>query len=667
MPADSGQLYALLIGVDYYFPNRLPGGVSYGHLRGCVRDVDQVESFLRSRLGLADGQIIRLTASHGGANGPAEPPAAWPTYANIVAGFQRLAAKAQAGDQVLIHYSGHGGRARTIYPAHIKSSPVDEALVPTDIGTDAGRYLRDLELAHLLHTLTERELLVTVTLDCCHSGGLTRGEAVARGVDAIDQAERPAETLAAAGTAALLATWQGLTTGTRAGAPLGASGLPASDELVVLAACRPQEQAFEYPFDGRQKSGALTYWLLDTLHAAQPGLTYRHLHQRVLARVQSRFSNQRPQLYGDGSRLIFGRERAAGQFATTVLKVDEPAGQVVLNAGLAHGVHRGAEFAIFPLAADLGDFDRAAAWATVSEEGAADCRAMVDEGLAAVEPGAQAVLVRPAAISLRSQVRLQVAGEGALPPAAQAALRASQAADDFGTFLEWAAEGEAADFIVAARDGFYEIWDAAGIVVPRIKPPLALDEDGAAARLIGRLVHLTRYRNVQQLANSDSRAQGAPQVTLEWLDAAADHIYREGEIARLRIKNHSPHEAEIALLELAPDWQISQVYPDGAADSYTYAPGESDILEFELFVAGDEDEESSFYKLFATLKGTSFRMLELPSLDAPMSRGARMPGNELEELLSQVVETAPKSRAGRLRTAAGREWTTAQVELRVRR
>jgi F420-dependent methylenetetrahydromethanopterin dehydrogenase len=64
---------------------------------------------------------------------------------------------------------------------------------------------------------------------------------------------------------------------------------------------------------------------------------------------------------------------------------------------------------------------------------------------------------------------------------------------------------------------------------------------------------------------------------------------------------------------------------------------------------------------------SNFRMLELPSLDAPMTRGARISTNELEELLSQVVETVPPTRAGRLRTSASREWTTAQVELCVRR
>jgi hypothetical protein len=61
-------------------------------------------------------------------------------------------------------------------------------------------------------------------------------------------------------------------------------------------------------------------------------------------------------------------------------------------------------------------------------------------------------------------------------------------------------------------------------------------------------------------------------------------------------------------------------------------------------------------------------MLELPTLDKPLARkaGARAAGNELEQLLAQVVETTPnRTRAGTFSSGA-RQWTTAQVELRVR-
>ena len=44
------NLYALLIGIDFYFPNLLPGGGSYPSLGGCVRDVRHVEEYFKTRL-----------------------------------------------------------------------------------------------------------------------------------------------------------------------------------------------------------------------------------------------------------------------------------------------------------------------------------------------------------------------------------------------------------------------------------------------------------------------------------------------------------------------------------------------------------------------------------------------------------------------------------------
>src|SRR5689334_11371842 len=110
------KLHALLIGVDCYLPNRLPDGGYYPSLGGCVRDINHVESFLKERLGLKDDQIIKLTATNAGGTNPSEPPDFWPTYENIINAFKRVTEKAQPGEQVYVHYSGHGGRSVTSYP-----------------------------------------------------------------------------------------------------------------------------------------------------------------------------------------------------------------------------------------------------------------------------------------------------------------------------------------------------------------------------------------------------------------------------------------------------------------------------------------------------------------------------------------------------------------------
>ncbi len=666
MTSKNHNLYALLIGVNYYFPNRLDGGTSYGHLHGCVRDVEAMESFLKTRLGVADSQIIKLTASHNEADKskPTEDKSVWPTYDNIIAGFQQLHDVAQAGDQVVIHYSGHGGRAKSIYSAAIKPAGFDEAFAPTDIGTDEGRYLRDLQLVYWLQKFSDKGVTTTVVLDCCHSGGMTRGDAVTRGSADIDNAVRPAET----SDADAVATWQSLTDSVARSGSLNSGGLPASDNWVVIAACRPQESAFEYTVDGERR-GALTYWLMDTLNGSL-SLSYKQVHQRLVGRIQSKFSYQRPQLYGDGKRAVFGQARIDAQFAVPVLKYSERRSEVTLNAGIAQGIRRGAQFAIFPLnATELNDFSQAVARVTVFRDGATESKATIDEQSAPIELGAQAVLINPASVKLRGFAQLQTEGQWALPTQAQAALKSAHAAAQFGGFIEWVEEGEV-DFIVAANKGHYEIWDATGEAIPFVNPPLALTDETAPAKVIDRLIHLTRYRNVQRLANNDSRTRGAPSVTFEWVGVHPDHVFTEGDVAHLLVRNDSAHDVEIAMLELDESWQIKQIYPEQGVDTYTFAPGEAETLEIDVFLSGDAAAESTIYKLFATIKGTNFHMLELPSLDEPLMKSEmRSPSrdSELEQLLAQLIDIAPSMRAGRLRSTAGRQWTTAQVTLQVQK
>ncbi len=152
------NLWALLIGINCYMPNLLHDGTYYRSLTGCVRDVLSIEQFLRSELGLTDARLIRLTASRSSTDNPSsrgagekpslledekptEPPEQWPTHANILQAFHKVGENAQPGEQIYIHYSGHGGRVKTL-PEHRKLIPhkyIDEALVPTDLGDDEGR------------------------------------------------------------------------------------------------------------------------------------------------------------------------------------------------------------------------------------------------------------------------------------------------------------------------------------------------------------------------------------------------------------------------------------------------------------------------------------------------------------------------------------------------
>ena len=168
------KLHALLIGVDYYIPHKLADGSYYPSLGGCVRDINHVETFLKQRLELPDEQIIKLTSTNG-KDGPPEPKEKWPTYENMVAAFKQTTQRAVAGDQVYIHYSGHGGRTVTAFREAKGEKALDESLVPIDIGEPGTRYLRDLDMAHLLKEMTDKDLLGHGSLRQLPLGGRHEG------------------------------------------------------------------------------------------------------------------------------------------------------------------------------------------------------------------------------------------------------------------------------------------------------------------------------------------------------------------------------------------------------------------------------------------------------------------------------------------------------------
>src|SRR5262245_12695245 len=123
---------------------------------------------------------------------------------------------------------------------------------------------------------------------------------------------------------------------------------------VLLAACRANELANEFAFEGRERNGALTYWLLNSLKQIGPGLTFEMLHDRILAKVHAKFPQQTPQLQGDGSRVIFGINRVLRPPAARVMEVDRTNRKIKIEAGQAQGIGAGAHFAIY--AASVTDF-----------------------------------------------------------------------------------------------------------------------------------------------------------------------------------------------------------------------------------------------------------------------------------------------------------------------
>lgn len=749
----TSKVYALLIGIDCYLPNTLPDGSSYKSLKGCVRDINYVEAFLKNTLQVPQAQIFKLTASHlDGSNLPKEPAELLPTYKNIVAKFKELTEIAQPQDHVYIHYSGHGGRAATIYPELKGNYGVDEALVPTDIGNSQARYLRDLELAKLLQNMVDKRLVVTVVLDSCHSGGATRGgvdDSNIRGLnkDAVDRTPRPTQSLVASADE-LSQTWLMLTKGQQTTRNVTATSgwLPYPQGYVLLAACRDNEYAYEYAFDGKQSNGALTYWLLDSLQKLGE-VTYKVLHDRILAKVNSQFGRQTPMLQGEGSRIVFSGQSMSSQPAVIVKKVDLAKNWVLLQAGQPQGVRKGAEFAIYQLGTtDFTQTNKRVALAKIVEVGAeeswAEITAILNQenagsalrqitttdqsrsgnrdlgnsrtistppnptrslfsttspqpqdtqrlyipgtaasqqtpktlGEGTIEDGAPAVLLSPG-VKLVRKVRLLLSNE------ALAAVKAAKAKVQGNTWVEFLSVDEISDEPVTYQVSVneqreYEILDAGGEPIINLRSPLKVGEPNAAASVVNRLVHLSKYHATLQLDNNDQRSPLAGKLKVELCKAGENRelklINAPGNVptlnvnqqAVLRIGNASSQVLNITVLAIHSDWSIKQIHPGGAGAFEPLDPGKEKLIPIRTSLAQDYKEGATVLKVFATVGATNFRWLELPALDQPRKEKQVTRANDpLEELLAAVASEQPPHRTLNAAAYPSKEWTTEQVKL----
>jgi hypothetical protein len=697
-PKQTPNIYALLIGIDYYKPNS-----SYQNLKGCVRDINLVEGYLQRTLQIPAERIRKLTSPNREDSSLSEvragtEPDVLPTYENIVNAFKEITQKAQPQELVYIHYSGHGGRANTIYSELKGDGQKDEGIVPMDIGEQDGRYLRDIELATLLKRMTDKGLGVTVVLDSCHSGGATRGDCAIRGSQQEDTADRPQDSRVAS-REELIENWKSLVEGSN---PTG--WVPESEKYVVLAACRPTEQAFEYAVNGTERHGALTYWMIDTLTTIPGTLTYKTLHDRISAKIQSMFPSQLPMLLGEGDLSVFGSNLIANQYTVVVIKVDASQKQVKLNAGLATGLSIGARFAIYPLnssASDLSDKQKRLAIIEVTDVEASSVLARVleeaDGGIGIkgqIEQGALAVILSAPADLVR-RVRLfdrkklgdaeeELPTQDLVDQQKDALDLVRQALAENGWLVEVQGEEEAHYQVAIGRQGEYEI--CRGMPIKNLNPALSIGESEAPKEVVKRLVHLAKYQAVQELDNPSSELKDCLEFVLldekrQPLPDQSNIVLKQGTLAYLRVKNNfhqTPkmlNTLNVGVLDLEPTWAISQI-PLQRIDEpfYELASQETrDIrLRFKVPESKGDERAKEILKLFATRGPADFRCLRLPSLDKKIevhkaaTRGIQSAFGKLLEAIGEDPNVSPSlNRTAVPEPDPSAEWVTKQIQITI--
>lgn len=144
---------ALLVGINKY-PN------PRNELRGCVNDILDMEYFIsEQRKVYSKQQIKKLTDKQA-------------TKKEIVTQLKWLVEGAEAGDQLLFHYSGHGAQVPTKF-ANIEKDGLDEIICPYDFDGSADTTLRDKEFAQIFESIPKGVHFIWIS-DSCHAEDLSR-------------------------------------------------------------------------------------------------------------------------------------------------------------------------------------------------------------------------------------------------------------------------------------------------------------------------------------------------------------------------------------------------------------------------------------------------------------------------------------------------------------
>ncbi len=157
---------ALLIGINQYkapkgYKSPMPTALfRFFNLEGPVNDVRAFRTVLLSKFHFPDKQIDTLINTAA-------------TRDAILRQMNALLEKSDSGDYALIFYAGHG--SQVINTLSKEPDHKDESIVPADAYKPGVPDIRDKELSAIFNKFIDKGVKLTVIMDCCHSGSLSRG------------------------------------------------------------------------------------------------------------------------------------------------------------------------------------------------------------------------------------------------------------------------------------------------------------------------------------------------------------------------------------------------------------------------------------------------------------------------------------------------------------
>ncbi|KAJ3081499.1 hypothetical protein HDU99_005529 [Rhizoclosmatium hyalinum] len=256
----SGNKKAVLIGINY---------VGTDHeLKGCIQDAKHVQDFLISHRGYTDTPETMKFLSDEATSDDLKP-----TTKNILTAFEWLTSNNQPGDQLFLHYSGHGAVMKQA--SHPNGQ--EDCLVPLDYKT-AGCIDADAIHRALYHVLPPTVKL-SVIFDCCHSGTMLE----------LPWTYRPSEdgTLNKKEVDSKGFKREHFTSETE--------GETVDKPVVVISGCRDDQTSADTVIKGYGSTGALSYAVQSVLKEQGP-VTYDGLLRHIREFMATNNLTQVPQL-----------------------------------------------------------------------------------------------------------------------------------------------------------------------------------------------------------------------------------------------------------------------------------------------------------------------------------------------------------------------------------
>lgn len=540
------------------------------------------------------------------------------TKEGMLGAFNELLSKVSEGDEVVIHYSGHGHQIFDDSGDEIDG--LDEALVCFDApmkmteGYTGANHFRDDELGAIVEQFRiklGKDGHLLLFLDSCHSGTGTRGAAKVRGGA---PALVPEGWHAPSGAPKVDGkVGMGMTSTASRGA-VSANNLA---KYVVFSGASANELNYETFDDEGTSVGSLSYCIYKSFSQMKSGDTYRQVFARILAEMAAKAPFQNPAIEGDVDYTVFGGDftTQAEYFNMTNVKNDSI---ITINGGRLVGVNPGTTVAFAaPGTSSLDENTEVLVTGRVVSATNFDSKVRLDSKMKFKTAKDAWVFVKARTFT---DQKIKVSIDPEMDPALKKALNQEIAQS---SFAELTTDAPEITLNYGRTRGAKVISVSNAMYNKELHTISNIDETALESDVMSTLNNFAQGKIIKDLDFSDTRYD----VVMELLPVEAE-IYDDGtfeiieyldknqfienevpgfgveNMAVIKVTNNGTKKAFFNIIDIQPDGFINPIIPtvnDADGREYYLEPGESAILKNTIIMFGPPYGNEVF-KVIATNK-----------------------------------------------------------------